>query len=240
MLKIAICDDIAEHLEYTKHLLDEWSSYKNFSITVDCFDNGDALLTASSKASYDIMLLDIIMPMLSGIDTATEIRRNNSTAKIIFLSSSSEFGVQSYTVQASNYLLKPLDKELFYKALDRLATELLEEPKTLICKSNGMIRKIPIKDIEYIEAQDKYSLIVINQKQPLKVLEPLYQFEDRLLQEDGFFKCHRSYIINMRYVNSFNAKEIKMLSQSIIPLSRMHAKDFQDIYFSYVFENERR
>ena len=114
--------------------------------------------------------MDIIMPMLSGIDTATEIRRNNSTAKIIFLSSSSEFGVQSYTVQASNYLLKPLDKELFYKALDRLATELLEEPKTLICKSNGMIRKIPIKDIEYIEAQDKYSLIVINQKQPLKVL----------------------------------------------------------------------
>ena len=240
MLKIAICDDTAEHLEYTKKLLLEWSALKNISTTIHCFDNGDSLLASSLKTSYDIIFLDIIMPMLSGLDTATEIRRNNSSVKIIFLSSSSEYGVQSYTVQASNYLLKPLDKELFYKAIDQLTTELFEEPKTLICKSNGMIHKIPINEIEYVEAQNKYALIAIHLKDSIKVLEPLYQLEEQLLQEEGFFKCHRSYIINMRFVNSFNAKEIKMLSEAVIPISRIHAKDFQDIYFSYVFENERR
>ena len=240
LLKLAICDDLAEPVEYTKQLSTEWSLLKEYPISIDCFDNGDSLLVSLSKTSYDIIFLDIIMPMLSGMDTATEIRRNNTSVKLVFLSSSSEYGVESYTVQASNYLLKPLQKETFFEALNRLTTEIFEEPKTLLCKSSGMVHKIPIQDIEYVEAQDKYAMIALHQKQSIKVLEPLYKLEERLLQEDGFFKCHRSYIINMRYVNSFNTKEIKMLSQSIIPISRMRAKEFQDIYFSFVFENERR
>ena len=240
MIKIALCDDIVEHRTHISNLLTQWNESKPFSILIDCYDNGDSLLDSLSKKSYDIILLDIVMPMLSGMDTASEIRKTNNSVKIIFLSSSSDFGVQSYTVKATNYLLKPIDSELFFNVLDEVSEELFKEPKTLICKSNRIIQKIPLYDIEYIESQNKYTSIVLHQKESIKVLEPLYQLEKRLLSSDGFFKCHRSYIINMHYVNSFNSNEIKMFSDTIIPISRKHTKDFQDAYFSYMFEKEGR
>lgn len=240
MIKIALCDDVTEHVASTQQLLTEWSEQKDFSVTVDCYDNGDSLIASLARNHYDIILLDIIMPMLSGIDTAAEIRKTNSSVKIIFLSSSGDFGIQSYTVKASNYLLKPIEPELLFRALDELSQELSNEPETLICKSNRVIQKIPLRSIEYIESQDKYVSISISGKEPVKVLEPLYQLENRLLLSEGFYKCHRSYIVNMRYVNSFNSNEIKMFSGASVPISRKHAKTFQDTYFSYVFEREGR
>lgn len=238
MLKIAVCDDAQFHVEYTQSLIKKWEESKNYPVHVTPFESGDSLLEALSKESFDIILLDIMMPLISGIDVAAEIRKYNSTVKIIFVSSSSEFGVTSYSVKASNYLLKPLNKEQLFAALNEVVEEIMEEPDALICKSNGMVHRIPLADIEYIEAQDKYVMIYLVHKGAVKVLEPMYQLEKRLPVGRDFFKCHRSYMINLHYVNSFNNKEITTLFGNAVPISRKHAKEFQETFFAYAFDND--
>ena len=73
-------------------------------------------------------------------------------------------------------------------------------------------------------------------KGPIKVLEPMYQLEQRRPSDSDFIKCHRSYLVNFRHVDSINAKEIKLHSGSVVPISRNHAKEFQETFFAYTFE----
>ena len=235
MLKIALCDDAQIYIDTAKKMLEEWSEIRNIQVSIGCFNNGDSLLKALTKDSYDIIFLDIIMPMLTGLDVANEIRKSDSSIKIVFVSSSSDFGVKSYEVHASNYLLKPLEKEKLFAALDTVASEVLEEPEMLVFKSTGTIHRIPLRDIEYIEAQDKYVSVYVARKGAIKVLEPMYQIEQRIPLNADFFKCHRSYIVNIFRIDRYMPKEITMRSGYRIPISRTAHKDFEAAYFELTF-----
>ena len=112
MLRLAICDDMPDFSNHTKHLIERWNVD---NLVIEVFDNGDSLIAAHVANPFDIILLDIIMPLLNGIDTAAEIRKSDKTVKIIFLTSSSEFAIDSYSGKATNYLLKPVVAERLYQ-----------------------------------------------------------------------------------------------------------------------------
>lgn len=99
-MKIAVCDDESFFLESTAAAVRQWFSEKNLPLQLSCFDNGDSLISAATREKFDIIILDIIMPLLNGIDTAREIRRHDNAVKIIFLTSSEEFALDSYSVKA--------------------------------------------------------------------------------------------------------------------------------------------
>ena len=107
MVRIACCDDDKNHLNTIKNMIDSWNQCPVLLHT-DIFDEGDALIQAHAKQPYDIIILDIVMPLLNGVDTAREIRTKDKSVKIIFLTSSKEFAFESYRVKASDYLLKPV------------------------------------------------------------------------------------------------------------------------------------
>ena len=98
MLQIAVCDDNRDFLDQTVGLIERWCEESKVPSEIHKFDNGDALLTKNATFHMDIIFLDIIMPLLNGMDTAKELRRNDSTVKIIFLTSSPEFALDSYSV----------------------------------------------------------------------------------------------------------------------------------------------
>ena len=81
MIRIAVCDDTSEYLQQTVSLLEQWSAQKEVAVKIDTFDNGDSLLSSLAHQSYDLILLDIIMPMVSGIDVCAEIRKENKQTK---------------------------------------------------------------------------------------------------------------------------------------------------------------
>lgn len=110
MIKIAICDDDALCLQSTKEAVSKWAFQYNIQVTVEVFDNGDRLLEHCLREHTDILLLDIMMPLLNGMDAAHEIRDYDQHVRIIFFTSSPEFAIDSYDVKASGYLLKPLCK----------------------------------------------------------------------------------------------------------------------------------
>jgi len=195
MLGIASCDDMPEFLQKTSGLICGWQNRPEF-FSLETFSDGDSLIAAHAGKPFDILFLDVVMPLLNGIETAREIRQTDRSVKIVLLTSSSEFAVVSYTVKADNYLLKPLSPEALYRCLDELQADIRENARSIIVKSPTSVHRVPFRDIEYIEAQNKLVLFSLANGESVSSTEPLYSLENKLLLSDGFFKCHRSYIVN--------------------------------------------
>lgn len=235
MIRIGICDDSSAFLHQTKFMIDHWDNRPQDIIT-ELFEDGDALILAHSQNPFDIILLDIVMPMLNGIDAAKELREKDKNVKIVFLTSSAEFALDSYTVKASNYLLKPLEPTQFFTCLDELIFDIKSVSKCIIVKGLDAVYRIPLSNIEHVESQSKHIIFYTSDNKTIESTDPLYTYENILLFEDGFFKCHRSYIINIHRVDSFSPSEVIMQSGCRIPISRSHQKSFEDIYFHIIFE----
>lgn len=234
MLRIAICDDMPEFLQKTSDLICRWQNRPEF-FTVETFSDGDSLIAAHAGKPFDILFLDVVMPLLNGIETAREIRQTDRSVKIVFLTSSAEFAVESYTVKADNYLLKPVSPEALYRCLDELQSDIRENSRYIIAKSATSVHRIPFPDIEHIEAQNKQVLFFLANGSTVSSTEPLYSLENKLLLSDGFFKCHRSYIVNFQRIATYTPKEIRMRSGCRIPISRSCQKEFELAYFEYLF-----
>lgn len=234
MIRIGICDDSIEQITQIQTMIQYWSN-KPANLVIEYFLNGDSLIETHKNHPFQIILLDIIMPMLDGLDTARELRRFDKNVKIIFLTSSSEYGVDSYEVKATNYLLKPVNPNKLYECLEEIMSELRHKSKSIQLRTSNSIIQVNLDSIEYIEAQNKLMKIVLSDKSMIASLDPLYTFENKLSLEEGFYKCHRSYIVNIYQIDTYTNKEIQMRSGCRIPISRSFHKNFEKAYFSVIF-----
>ena len=234
MLRIAICDDNAEFVQQITEMINIWPS-KPAGTICSTFYNGDELVNAHNILPFDIILLDIVMPLANGIEVAREIRQNDKNVKIVFLTSSPEFAVESYTVKANNYLLKPVNMSALHISLDEFLQEICVNLQTITVKSLYSVQKIPLNNIEYVEAQNKHILFTLIDNTVVETTEPLHVHESRLTLADGFFKCHRSYIVNINCIDTYTSREITMQSGCRIPIARSCQKEFESAYFSVIF-----
>lgn len=236
MLKIAICDDNRDYRQEMEANVKAWADEQNLETEVAVFDHGDALLSACQVQQPDIILLDIMMPLLSGMDTAREIRKVNKVVKIVFFTSAPEFAIESYDVKASGYLLKPLQVEKFRNVMNDCIADIQVEPDHLITRTSHGYQKVFLHHIDCIEAQNKRVLIHLDDHTVLEVLETFSHFTETLPAEKGFFKCHRSYMVHMPNIDQFTTTEIITKSGITIPIARGSARDFKDAYFHHMFE----
>lgn len=235
MIRIAICDDSAAFLRQTKFLIEHWDAPAARDIVTELYEDGDALLSAHGKKPFDIILLDIVMPLLNGIDAAREIREKDRSVKIVFLTTSAEFAIESYSVKASNYLLKPVNPDTLFSCLDELIGDIRSTEKSIIVKGTDSVHRIALSDIEHIEAQLKHVVLFLKGSRQVETLEPFYTYENTLMLDDGFFKCHRSYIVNIHHIDNFSHTAVVMRSGRHIPISRSSQKSFEASYFHVVF-----
>lgn len=231
-MRIALCDDRPDQLENLHSMILTWNGEY---VSVSCYDNGDALLQAHRTTPFDIIFLDILMPLLNGMETARELRQSDKTVRLVFLTSSADFAVEAFTVKASNYLLKPVKPEKLYTCLEELDQELRASARKICVKGSHALHQIPVADIEYIESQNKRILFVLSGGETILSGEPLYAYEEKLTLEDGFFKCSRSFIVNIHRIDTFTAKEIRTRSGARIPISRSCHREFEKAYFSVLF-----
>lgn len=239
MLRIAICDDDVQHRETIAEYVYRWAEEEQHNIFLRVFDNGDLLLSKEKQQQSDIILLDIMMPLLNGMDTAREIRKGNSVVKIIFLTSSPEFAVESYDVKANGYILKPIKYEKLKTVLNDCAEVRPEETEYLIVKTPEGYKKIYLENIEYVEAQNRKVIFNVSGEDPVEVIGKISDYFSSLNEEKGFFKCHRSYIIGLSKIDRFNSKEAVTKSGVAVPIARGTANIFKEVYFDYMFKKER-
>ena len=238
MLRVGLCDDDKGYMEELTDMVRQWAKENKLKIELFSCDNGDKLLAQSTASHMDIVILDIVMPLLNGMDTARELRAQDTAVKIIFLTSSPEFAVESYEVRAQDYLLKPVSYDRLREALDACCQMLCAEPKNMVLKTSFGFQKLYFGDVEYAEAQNKRVVFHLRTGREVDTPEPLHSLEDKLVSEDGFFKCHRSYLVYLPNVDHFNSTEIIMRSGRCVPIARGYAKAFQEAYFAQMFREE--
>ncbi|HEY5561927.1 MAG TPA: LytTR family DNA-binding domain-containing protein [Clostridiaceae bacterium] len=239
-MKIAICDDDKLELEKAKNAVEEFiaSRQSDLQISLDTFESGDELLSCISRqGGFDLLILDIIMPGMNGLELAEELRRNNSNCKIIFLTSSPEFAVNSYKYNAFYYLLKPFSsleiKSLMGKALDEMGEE---KSKIIVVKEKGKLTKVQIHRIKYIESVKHIIIFHLSSNQVINCYGTMNEFHDILLSDKRFTKCHKSFIVNMNYVISISSKDFIMDDKTLIPISRQTYQGVKNQYIDYFFE----
>ena len=237
MIRIAVCDDSPEFLQQAVNMVERWSEESGVPAEIYRFDNGDALLAKNAVTHMDIIFLDIIMPLQSGIDTAKELRQSDNAVKIIFLTSSPEFALESYEVKAQGYLLKPVTYEKIKETLDECSHDFEAEAKNIVLKTASGYQKLYFHDIEYAEAQNKRVVFFLRTGKTVEAAQPLHFLEDKITENDGFFKCHRSYLVYMPNVDHFSMTEIMTKSGRSIPIARGYGKAFKEAYFAFVFKD---
>lgn len=235
-MKIAICDDEIRFIDAICPLLEQWAKERGIRLTLYRFTNGDDLVEAHQNEWMDLILLDVIMPLLSGIDTARELRNMNQAVPIIFLTSSREFAVDSYEVKALNYLIKPVDRKRLFLALDDFL-KTVDLPKTsFTAKTADGFCRIVIADVDYLEAQNKQVLVHLTNGRIIVIRELFSKCAEVFSPENGFCCCHRSYIVNLKNVERFSKTEVVTIHNAVIPISRNNYAAFKATYFNHMFE----
>ena len=236
IMNIAICDDEILFTRELSSLLTHWAEKNDFSLTLYPYSNGDDLLTALRTIPVDLIFLDIIMPLLNGIDTAREIRSMGLTVPVIFLTSSREFALDSYDVKAFHYLLKPVNTLKLFSVMDDFFKTYHVPAETFVAHTADGFCSITLNDVDYLEAQNKQVLVCLSNGTTLKIRELFAKCEGVFTPAKGFFKCHRSYIVNLSHIKQFT-KTLVTTGISSVPISRNNYSAFKDAYFSYMFDS---
>lgn len=236
IVRIALCDDLQSDLDSAAELILAWARERKVEIELFTFENGDKLLEAALQHRFDAIFLDIVMPLLNGMDTARELRNNGVSVPLIFLTSSPEFALESYEVKAYNYLLKPIAPEKLASVLDECAELIYSEPKSVVIKTAFGWQKLHFGSIEFVEAQNKKTVFYLKDTTQVETTEPLHVFEKKLLVDDGFFKCHRSYVVFLQNVDRFDNSCLVTKSGQRVPIARGCSKAFKEAYFNQLFK----
>lgn len=236
-MRIAVCDD---ELIYRKKLkTDIEGYYKDLNSLIYEFTSGEELLKhyITRENAFDLIFIDIEMKGINGIETAKRLRAFDNNVIIIFLTSHAEYAPDGYEVSAFRYLIKPIEIGKLYKTLQQADDRLQKELIITVCSFDKELL-LNTKDIVYIEANNKEVLInTLNSTYIDK--RNLNEFE-QLLKESGFFRTHRSYLVNLSYVREYDNKDIWLENKAKVHLSRSNSKAFKEKLFQNIIQKADR
>lgn len=241
-LQVAICDDELNILQEMTSLADKYSLDKNIAIECSTFQNPFDLIAAIEKGThFDLLFLDIIMPGVDGIAAAKEIRSFDSNIKIIFLSSSPEYGVKSYEVKAYFYQVKPIWRNAFYELMDQICDEFVrEQTDCLVWKCKNGIVRFELNRIEYCESLDRTLIFHMINGKMYESAGKMDDLEEKIVHVGTFIRPHRSFLINMDCIENLSYKSIDLVSGVQIPVPHGKYEKIKTQYFDYILAKNRR
>lgn len=241
MYRVAVCDDSPEELAQIAFCILDYAAAHDESLKITCTQFGNALdLLAAIEAgqAFDLIFLDIIMPHITGMDAAAEIRQLDKDVKIVFLTSSSEFAVDSYAVNAYFYALKPVGPAVLVSLLDRVFAEREEQAGAwFLIKSTAGLTRIHFSKLEYAEVLGRTLNYHLTNGVTMASAGAIGMLDKLLLPENGFIKPHRSYIVNMSHIDTLAQRQIVMQSKAIVPIAKANWAMVKTAYMDYSFTN---
>lgn len=233
-MQMAICDDDEQELSHLLKLISEYQLSRGISFECSSFHSSIDFLCEMKTGEYELVMLNVLMPEISGMQVAQELREFDKNVKIIFISSSPEFALESYRVGAYHYLLKPINAELFFSLLDGVRNEMLtQKEEGLVLKSRKGIVRISFAELEYVEVINKTVSFHLVNGVIYEVTAALSDFEETLLSRPEFLKTHRAYLANLNYAQAVNADCIVTQNGHNIPVARQRHNQVQDAYMHF-------
>ena len=217
-ISIAICDDLEAERIGLARMVQSYARAHGVSVRLHLYPSGESLLAAlRGPEPIHLLFLDIYMPGLSGVETARRIRSAGDQLSIIFVTASQDHGLESFEVQACDYLVKPIRAEEVSACLDWYFSHIPEHLRALSVYSEGEWQQIPLASIRYIDVYGHRSHIhtprgVITTRRGLDDLESAIESQD-------FLRCHRSFLVNLNYVEGIEGSDLRMKDQTLIPIS---------------------
>lgn len=231
MLNIAVCDDELIEIEYLTSFTQEWAKITKTAVNISGFASAEAFLFKYEEdKNFDILLLDIQMKAMDGIELAEKIRENNSSMQIVFITGFPDYISRGYDVSALHYLIKPVEKEKLFEVLSKACDNLKKEEKFILLSVDNESFRINLKDIIYVEAFGHSSCVVCNNCEYNAKL-PISDISKML--DKSFIQCHRSYIANIQHISRINKTDVVFDNGKSIPVSRRMYNDVNMAFINY-------
>lgn len=239
-MQIAVCDDDPEELMRISSILDDYRQERKASICYRTFRSATELLSTAKSGDYDLYLLDVMMPAVSGMEAARELRGFDQDAALVFLTSSPEFAVESYRYKAQDYLLKPAKREQLFPLLDALLAKRQKPSESLNVKTKTGVARILFERLAYVEVMGRSICFHLSDGSVREAASPLSAFEEALLARPEFVRAHRSFLVNLLQVAELRANELTMLAGDKIPVSRQNYAEVREAYLERLFARRGR
>lgn len=231
MYSFAVCDDEQETADGISDRLYGYFGKKGKQINVSVFYSGASLL--GSVKGFDAVFLDVKMPAPDGIEAARSLRKAGFEGIIVFITVLADYVYDSFEVTPFDYIVKPINEGRFLQTLSRLDDKLESNNRRLIIQNNGNKRIIHINDIVYCEVIDRRVYIHTVRGEVVSFYGTLEGLEGSL--GGVFFKCHRSYIVNLSRITDFSNGAVRMSDESRIPVSRLRKKELEQALILNVY-----
>ena len=231
MIRIAICDDEKHMSDHIRAMASDFFRKKNREIQLRTFSSGEELL--SYDGQIDILFLDIQMKGMDGIETARRLRDSKFRGFLIFITVLKEMVFQSFEVQAYDYLVKPVDEKQFEKTMERLYTSMQNASEDSLLVQKGYEgRIIPKGGIVFCEIIDRKIYLNLASGEVVDYYERIENLETKL--GSHFFRCHRSYLINLKHLKGYKNGTAYMDNGKEVPVSRLRSKEFSSVVLQYM------
>lgn len=223
MYNIAVVDDDVEFSTLLNEYLERFQKEEKVKFFVKTFNNAVDLLTGY-KPNYNVILMDIEMPLFNGLEAAREIRMVDEAVSIIFVTNMGQFAINGYEVNAIDFIVKPIQYYNFALKLKKaIAIQARRETEDVVLNTaEGMVR-LAIKDIEYIE-NDKHYLIYHVKGKTYKERGTMREAEQKL-HKYGFLRCNNCLLVNYRFVTVYNDSTV-FIGEEGLPISRPRKRAF--------------
>lgn len=243
-MRIAICDDDINQLSDMKVAMKNYmNQHSEQRYEIECFDNPlEFLLRLEKTGGYDILLLDICMPGILGIDIAKEIRSKKLNSEIVFLTTSKDYAVEAFALKAAHYVVKPFTGKQFDEALDRAMGKFKNKQirNINIKLRNGEMRFIEYDEILYVENFSHSQVINLKNGESFEARQTLVELLDIFNEgsKGQFISPYRGFLVNQKSIRGIEPDKIILNNGKEIPIVKRNFAIIKQQYFSYMFARE--
>ncbi len=238
-MRIAYCEDEAAQAELVRSMIMQWAESRRIAADVVLFESAEEFLFKNDDYPYDAVFLDIAMRQMNGVELARAIRGKDRKLPIAFLTADKTFAIEGYEVHAVRYLLKPIAMEKLGSLLDELSAECGGNPEDTVCITigeKGAVRKLAESSICYAEVLGHYTQLHLNDNTAIRIKESLAAVAEMLHRKELFVKCHRSFVVNLSYVERISRTECTLSGGAVLPVSRSAYQELNERFIQYYRE----
>lgn len=217
-LKVAICDDSKADQEYIIQILNQWSQVTNIHLEIHTFLMAEQFLFQyEEEKDFQILVLDIEMGKMNGVELAKKIRKVNKDIQILFATGYPDFIAEGYEVDALHYLIKPINQEKLIKVMEKAIVNIQNEEKYILLQDNDEMLKLAISTIIFVEVFS-HSCVIHTIEGTVETRTAISKLENVLGTQ--FIRVHRSYLVNLEYIKKIAKTEIELEKGEVVPLAR--------------------